>query len=219
MEIIPSINCDSFHCVLERMEISEAIFDKRGVFDPWVHIDIADGSFTNGYQTWTDLGDLHGIERKFKIEVHIMASDPMDLAGLALAQGVERIIVHVESDADFNELSRMCKKAGVELMVAINYNTELNKIYPYLNKKITASALILSVPPGFSGQSFQRRAFEKIKKLRSKYPKMIIEVDGGVHPGISGECMRAGASQAVVGSFLFNEPDPVKAYTALKIAA
>jgi ribulose-phosphate 3-epimerase len=201
------------------MEISEDIFDKRGVFDPWVHIDIADGTFTNGYQTWLDLGDLKGIEREFKAEVHIMANKPMELAMLALEQGVERIIVHVESDADFNELSKMCKKAGAELMIAINYNTELKKIYPYLNKKVATSALVLSVPPGLSGQSFQRKAFEKIKKLRSKYPKMVISVDGGIHPGIAGECMRAGASQAVAGSYIFREEDPVRAYTDLKIAS
>jgi ribulose-phosphate 3-epimerase len=219
MEIIPSINCDNFHCVIERMDVSEEIFDKRGVFDPWVHIDIADGTFTNGYQTWTDLGDLKGIERNFKIEMHIMATEPMYLALLALEQGVARVIVHIESDVDIRELSRLCKKAGTELMLGVNYSSELRPLYPLLKKKIAKSVLVLSVPAGLSGQGFQRKALEKVKKLRTKYPKMLIEVDGGVNPLVVRECMEAGAENVVAGAFIFGEDDPVKAYTELKIAA
>jgi ribulose-phosphate 3-epimerase len=214
MEIIPTINCENLGCVKRRFEIAKDF----GV--GWVQIDISEKSFC-GFESWNNPEDFIneiGVENlNFYIEVHLMVKEPTKLARRWLEAGVDRIIVHIESDFNFDELSLLCQSYGAELMISLFPETPVEEVFPYLSK--TNLVQLLAVSPGPSGQDFQKDVIFKINTLLEKAPGVIIEIDGGVDNRIVKKLKEEGINMAAVGSFIFDSPNPVQKYKILKSLA
>jgi ribulose-phosphate 3-epimerase len=106
------------------------------------------------------------------------------------------------------------KKNNIELGLAVCPETPLGELYPYMNK--VNFVLMLGVIPGPSGQEFEGYVLDKIRELKKKYPKVTIELDGGVNIEIGKKAVMAGADYLVTGSFIFNSPSPIEALDILK---
>jgi ribulose-phosphate 3-epimerase len=221
MKIIPVINCQDFECVQSRIEIMQGFACDHGssarttVCDCWVHIDVADGGFTDGYTTWRNPEDLKRLRRDphLKIEVHLMLNEPELALESWLGAGIHRIIVHLETVEAFDTVANICAQRGVETWLAIGPQTAAEKAFPYLG--LAAGCQVLAVHPGLPGQEMEPATIEKVVKIRAAFSKLPIEVDGGVNLETVKSLAAAGVSQAVAGSVIFNAPEPAVMYQQL----
>lgn len=131
-----------------------------------------------------------------------------------VSAGCNRVIFHAEATAHAHRLIHELKELGVEAGVAINPGTPVEALLPILGD--IDMALVMTVDPGWGGQSFLPLALPKIRRLRSERPDLTIEVDGGIDPETIGEAARAGANLFVVGSYLAKSPDLSEAVAKLE---
>ena len=212
MQIIPAINEIDFE------EIKKKILAAESFGAEWVHLDIADGKFTPNL-LWNSPKDLDSLYLKpltlnLNIEVHLMVENPEDVLEDWLVSGIKRIFVHYETISDFGAVKDRCKKAGVELGLAIGPHIPVEGLFEY--KRKVSYFLILAVEPGISGQKFQENQLEKIKLLRKEFPGAKIEVDGGVNIGNAFDIKQAGADILVSASYIWNSKNPKEAFELLK---
>lgn len=211
MQVVPAINAASFDEAKKQIETASE-------FAELIHIDIVDGKFAPNV-TWgspSELEKLKAISYKLKagFEVHLMVKNPEEVLGAWLRTGlVKRIIVHLEAMTDSVYILEKCKKYKVEAMLSINPETEVERLFAHAD---FSAFQILAVHPGLPGQQFQPQCLAKIGSLRRKFPNAIIEVDGGINPETGRLAKDAGATALVSASYIFDDPDPKKAYERLK---
>lgn len=198
IEILPSILTSNNTDYGERISQIE----KSGVFDDaWIHIDFMDNQFVPNKSVEIDVLKLY--PSNFHIEAHLMVVDAEDWAQELVESGVERIIFHVET-IDDDELMKKIKAQDVEIGLAINLETPVAKLIPFMDT--IDVVLVMAIKPGFSGQEFIPDAKEKIKEvsdLRSKENlDFRIEVDGGVTAENIAELERLGADGVTMASHL-----------------
>lgn len=211
MQIIPGINCADFECVYSRFKQAQEMLAGVSPKERWVHIDIADGGFTAGHETWRNPTDLANFEKNgIKIELHYMVNEPEASIEPWLNAGISRLIFHLETTSQVEVVARLCQERGIETMLAIGPETGADHLLPYL--PLVDSAQVLGVSPGKSGQLFQESSLEKIKIIRAKFPNIIIEVDGGITLEVAKQCEAAGANQLAVTSAIFNQANPNQAF-------
>ncbi len=205
VEIIPAINAESFEEVKEKTMQIEA-------HAKWVHIDIADGTFTTN-TLWHEPRDLAGLKTKLKIEVHLMLAD-MDLRWPDwILPNVSRVIFHLEGAHDPAFVIKKIKEAGKKVGLAIRPETPWQHAEPYL--KHVDLIQTLAVVPGEAGQEFRPEILDKISHLRASHSEAIIEVDGGINPKTAIQCIYAGANILVSASYIFNSDNIKKAIEEL----
>lgn len=222
MTILPVINCPDFDCVQSRVAIAQDLLCDHGsssrpasTNEGWIHIDVADGGFTSGYETWRNPEDLKKLERDpdLKIEVHLMLNEPELALESWLAAGVNRIIVHLETTTALDTLVNMCAERGAEVWLALAPQTRAESAFPYL--PLVKGCQVLAVNPGLAGQAMLPGTLEKVRAIRTAFPNLPIEVDGGITAATVPQCTAAGATQVVAGSAIFNAADQVAAYRDL----
>ena len=173
----------------------------------YIHIDIMDGKFVSN-KTWTT-----SEVKKFTsystlpLEVHLMVNNPSKYIEDYALMNTSIIIFHYESVKDINEMINKVKLYGLKVGVAINPETNINVLIPYLN--MIDEVLIMSVHPGKSGQSFIEESLEKISVLKNiilegNY-KTIISVDGGINNETGLLCKDAGVDELVSASYIHKD--------------
>lgn len=212
MLTIPVINCSDFIEVGRRLKISQELLSNVPPHDRWIHIDVADGTFTKGYTTWRNAGDLANIklDPNIKLEIHLMVNEPEQALDAWFALGISRLIFHLETTASLEVIVAACHSKGVEPMLALSPETTVPHALPYIAG--LPGCQLLAVHPGPAGQPFQEPTLEKVKTLRQRFPELIIEVDGGVTLETAPKIKAAGASQIVAGSSIFEAEDPVAVF-------
>lgn len=198
MEIIPVINCPDFKCVEEKIKALSSFLPAGS----WVHIDISDGKFTKAV-IWNNPEEFKKLTGTgFNYEVHLMVENPREAVEKWVEAGAKRIIVHLEAikGVDENELNKWPDRA--EIGLAIEPLTPLDQLIPRLfNFKFVQ---FLSVFPGYSGQAFDDSVLEKIKYLKTNFPGIKIEVDGGITLGVAKLAKNAGADVVASASYIWN---------------
>lgn len=173
----------------------------------YIHIDIMDGKFVSN-KTWTT-----SEVKKFTsystlpLEVHLMVNNPSKYIEDYALMNTSIIIFHYEAVKDINEMINKVKLYGLKVGIAINPETNINVLIPYLN--MIDEVLIMSVHPGKSGQSFIEESLEKISILKNiilegNY-KTIISVDGGINNETGLLCKDAGADELVSASYIHKD--------------
>ena len=209
VEIIPAINAQTWEEVVKKIRLIEPYVE-------WVHLDVADGTFTPN-TLWHNPLDLVGLETKCKVEIHLMEDRPEERVEAWLIQPVRRIIVHYEVSHDLDFILAECRKDAVQLGLAVASHTSWTCLKPFVDKVDLLQ--ILAVHAGSAGQHFERHNLSKIKHLRQFASKSIIEVDGGIVPDIADDCVRAGADILVSASYIFSHPSPKMAIHELQMAS
>lgn len=185
----------------------------------WIHYDVMDGHFVPnisfGYSILKDVSRVSDLY----LDVHLMISDPRQYAKNFIDAGASMIVFHieaVENEEDVYELIHFIKEHNVEVGISIKPATPVSAIEKYL--ELIDLVLVMSVEPGFGGQSFMPIALDKIAQLHALKEKhnFLIEVDGGINAETGKLCKDAGADVLVAGSYVFNAQDRKKAIESLK---
>lgn len=185
-----------------------------------IHIDIMDGHFVPNISFGPHITKSIAKLTDLKLDVHLMVSDPINWIDQFSIPEVEYITVHLESNG-FEEAMDMIRTNGKKVGLSMKPSTHYDRILPYLDQ--IDLVLIMTVEPGFGGQSFMDDQLVKIiemiqLKRRSNY-QYLVEVDGGINFTTIQLCHLAGVDISVVGSYLFNLKDREKGIADLKICA
>jgi ribulose-phosphate 3-epimerase len=185
----------------------------------WIHVDVMDGHFVPNISIGPDVVKAIRPLTKKTIDVHLMIA-PCDPYLEAFAKaGSDIITVHVEAGPHVHRSLQAIRALGKKAGVTMNPGTPVASIENVID--IIDLVLIMSVNPGFGGQSFIPAALDKIAQVRALVGgrPIDIEVDGGVTPENAGRVVKAGANALVAGSAVFKTPDYKKSIAAIRNAA
>ncbi len=148
-----------------------------------------------------------------------MISNPIDYVKDFADAGADLICFHLESSSNVCDTIKKIRDCGKKVGISLKPNTPAQAIFPYIND--IDMALVMTVEPGFGGQSFMSDMMSKITEIRGYANKsghqLDIQVDGGVNLETGKLCVNAGANILVAGSFLFNSENPYDMVEALKL--
>lgn len=186
----------------------------------WLHIDVMDGHFvpnlTLGAPVIRCLRDKTGLV----FDVHLMISDPLRYIDDFADAGADIITFHLESESDCIKTIQKIKSRGLKAGLSIKPKTGEEKLRPFL--PLVDMALIMTVEPGFGGQSFMADMLPKVSAVRDDCRQMgkniLIQVDGGITDQTAPLAAKAGANVLVAGSYVFGAKDAAQAVNALKAA-
>lgn len=171
----------------------------------WLHIDIMDGQFVPTISMGTPVLASVRKESKLFLDVHIMAQEPDHLIEELAGAGADMITVHAEACTHLDRTLHLIQESGCKCGVAINPSTPVSVLEHVLS--LADMILIMSVNPGFGGQSYISYCTEKIRRLRTMAQEqgvgLDIEVDGGINKNTISEVIDAGANIIVAGSAVF----------------
>ena len=215
IDIYPSILSSDFSNLADQLKEAET----AGFTG--IHVDMMDGQFVPPITFGTQI--INAVRQNFSgfIDVHMMVVSPIRFAEELSAAGVDSVSLHIETLVDPASDLRIIKNLGLNSCLALNPSTSLKEIYPYL--EIIDQVLIMSVEPGYGGQSFIKESLVKISELKEKIKKkglkLKIQVDGGVNISTIKSVHNAGADLVVAGSAVFSPNFSVsQAYFDLKKA-
>ena len=204
-------------CDLTKLGEEVAIIEKAGA--EMVHLDVMDGVFVPNSSF--GLAVIEALRKKTDmfLDVHLMIDKPEKYIERYITEcGADLITFHLEATDIPDECIEMIKKHGKKAAVSIKPKTPVEAVYPYLDR--CDMILIMTVEPGFGGQSFMPDMLEKVSKLRGEINKrgldVDIQVDGGINAETSKLAINAGANVLVAGSAVFKPVDRKAAIDALR---
>lgn len=167
----------------------------------YIHLDIMDGHFVPNLTFGAPV--IKGLRKHTKalLDAHLMVSHPAQWVDDMADAGVDRFTFHVEATDKVAELIETVKGKGMGVGLALKPGTPVEDVFPYC--KDLDLVLVMTVEPGFGGQSFMADQMLKVKELRRRYPDLDIEVDGGLADNTIEEAATAGANLIVCGSYIF----------------
>jgi ribulose-phosphate 3-epimerase len=171
----------------------------------WIHIDVMDGHFVPTITYGPIIVEASRRATSLLLDVHLMIEKPNSLIPEFIKAGADLISVHAEACVHLNRSIQMIKEAGLRAGVALNPATDLSSIEWIL--EYVDFVLIMSVNPGFGGQTFIPNSLEKVRSLkkmiRDRSLSTLIQIDGGVNERTIEEISRAGVDSFVAGSAIF----------------
>ena len=184
----------------------------------WFHLDIMDGVFVpNISYGMPIINKINEVATK-TLDVHLMIVDPDRYIETFKNVGADILTVHYEACTHLHRTIQSIKSNGMKAGVALNPHTSAHLLEDVLND--LDLILVMSVNPGFGGQSFIENTYEKVRNLRILREKsgsdFIIEIDGGVNITNAPKLIEAGADALVAGSFVFKSDNPTQTIEDLK---
>jgi len=185
----------------------------------WIHVDVMDGHFVPNITIGPDVVKALRPHSKLPFDVHLMIDPAQPYLEAFAKAGSDMITVHVEADAHVHRSLQMIKGLGCKAGVSLNPGTDIDSL-DYLLDDLDL-ILVMSVNPGFGGQSFIPSQLDKIKRIREMIGsrKIDLEVDGGVSAKNIKEVADAGANVCVAGSATFKDGKYAENIAGMKAAA
>lgn len=184
----------------------------------WHHIDVMDGVFVPNISYGMPV--INAIQKYATkpLDVHLMIVDPDRYINTFAELGAEILTVHYEACTHLHRTIQAIKAAGMKAGVALNPHTNINLLEDIITD--LDLVLIMSVNPGFGGQSFIENTYNKVRKLKEliniKNASTLIEIDGGVSSANAQKLVAEGADVLVAGSFVFKSDNPIQTILDLK---
>ena len=184
----------------------------------WFHIDIMDGIFVPNISFGMPVLDAINKHAKKTIDVHLMIVDPDRYISTFKKLGADVLTVHYEACTHLHRTLQAIKAEGMKAGVALNPHTNVDLLEDVIQD--IDLVCIMSVNPGFGGQSFIENTYAKVEKLKAlinrKNAATLIEIDGGVTNKNAKQLADAGADVLVAGSYVFGAQDPIATIADLK---
>jgi ribulose-phosphate 3-epimerase len=207
--ILPSLLLCDFANLQREVELLE----ESGV--EVLHLDVMDGHFVPNLTYGMPIVESLRRITRLKLDVHLMISDPTTYAKKFVDAGADCITFHIEALNEPASLLSMLHGMGVAAGLAINPETSMSDLLPYVPN--CDLVLVMSVAAGFGGQPFNPVALERLTALRRQFgPNLLLEIDGGINAETVGPATAHGADLLVVGSAIFREADYCQAMTRLR---
>ena len=185
----------------------------------WIHYDVMDGHFVPnisfGYSILNDIAKVSDLY----LDVHLMIEKPMQYVDAFIKSHASLITAHIEAfhhEQEVKTFIQYVHDQGVHVGLSVKPNTPISSIQQYLDD--LDLVLVMSVEPGFGGQTFQEQALSKIQELYQlkQNRHYLIEVDGGINATTGQLCREAGVDVLVAGSYVFNAENRKEAIDSLK---
>lgn len=186
----------------------------------WHHVDVMDGHFVPNLTFGLSFIKAMKAQSKIPLDVHIMVSNPDTVAEQYLDAGADILVFHVEAAMHAHRIIQLIHARGRKAGIALNPGTPLEEAFalaPYVDV-----IMMMSVNPGFGGQSFIPETVDRIARLHTYLKsqglehKVLIEVDGGINPQTATQVIAAGARVLVAGTAVYGSPDRKAAIAALR---
>ncbi len=212
IKVSPSLlSCDFLH-------LGEEIKRAEASGGDMLHFDVMDGMFVNNISFGVPL--LKAVKKisSVPLDVHLMISEPIRYIKSFADAGADIITFHIEACSDVVSTIDEVKKCGKKVGISVKPSTPINEVFKYI--ELVDMVLIMTVEPGFGGQSFIDDTVDKIKFLK-KYCMELnqvvdIQVDGGINDNTLSTVIEAGANVIVSGSYLFGAKDMSKEIAKIK---
>ncbi len=192
------------------MHLSDEVRRVENLGISWLHLDHMDGHFVPNISFGPDFVRAMRKETGLFLDVHLMLSHPLAYLDAYVQAGADLITVHMEADDDPETTLRAIAARGIKAGISIKPGTCPEKIEPLL--PLCDLVLVMTVEPGFGGQSLREDCLAKIPVLQEMIKKtgrdILIEVDGGVKADNAAKVIAAGADVLVMGTGLFQAKDP-----------
>ncbi len=212
--VAPSILAADFSKLADEVRATE----KAGA--DWIHCDIMDGHFVDNISFGPVIVDLVRKQTKLPLDVHLMIEHADHYVPRFVEAGANSITVHVEAEAkhDVEKTLRQIRENGCRAGLSLNPATPFESVDPFLDK--IDILLVMTVHPGFGGQSFRPEQMEKVKRAaqwnKSREHKIDIEVDGGINAQTAPLSIQNGANVLVAGTSIFRTQDYAEAIRELR---
>jgi len=214
VKIAPSILSADFGHLADDLKKIESEAD-------FLHIDVMDGHYVPNISFGIPIVQCIRPLSELPFDVHLMITNPLDFIRPFAAAGADLITIHIETVEDPKSAIRKIHDLGVKAGISIHPDTDIQAIFPYLAD--IDLVLIMSVYPGFGGQSFMTASLDRIHAVREELDRIgssaLISVDGGISEKTAPAVIAAGATLLVAGSSVFGKEDPEEAIRILKQCA
>ncbi len=183
-----------------------------------MHIDVMDGHFVPNISIGVPVVKSISKACDAFLDVHLMISQPEKYIDPFINAGADLINIHLEAEGDMAGMIKHIKAQGKKAALTVKPSTPAEALFPYL--PMLDMVLVMSVEPGFGGQSFMPGSLDKVRALRAEIDRLgldcLIEIDGGVNLKNAPEIVAAGADILVAGSAVFGADDPTWAIKEFK---
>lgn len=201
-----------------RLADSVKIVEQAGC--QWLHLDIMDGHFVPNLSFGPQTVKALRPHSQLFFDVHLMLANPHCHVEAFLNAGADQVTIHVEPDYPIEKTLEIIRAAGKRCGVVLNPDTPASALAPWL--KTIDMVLLMTVQPGFGGQSFRTDVLPKIADVaamrREASANFRIQVDGGIGLETANECKQAGADTLVAGTAFFKAADPIVFRRAVETA-
>ena len=214
MKVAPSL----LSCDFSKMGEEIVRIDKAGA--DLIHLDVMDGHFVPNLTIGPAVIKALRPLTKLPFDVHLMISDPLSYIDAFVDAGADYITFHAEADSDIDETIAKIRSRGIKPGIVLKPGTPAEAAFPYLDK--VDMVLVMTVEPGFGGQSFMADMMPKAEKLRAEIDRrrlpVLIEADGGITEKNVSVVSAAGIDVVVAGTGVFKAADPAAAIKLIQNA-
>lgn len=211
MLIAPSL----LSCDFSKMGEEIARMDKAGA--DWMHLDVMDGHFVPNLTFGAPVIKWVRPFSDKPFDVHLMISEPLRYIDDFADAGADIITFHIESDSDIDKTIDKIKSRGIKAGLVLKPKTPAEAVFPYLDR--LDLVLIMTVEPGFGGQSFMADMMPKVEAIKAEINRrglnVLIEADGGIGDATIAEVAKAGVDVSVAGTAVFKAENPSQAIKRL----